>query len=350
MSRLRVWFVLGWMVGIVPTFGADVPAPLEKGRELLGLRVHSENGTDLGVVKDLLVDLPAGRVAYVIVSSEKNDYRALAPSRFYREKPNELLFKGDPNHAGELLSLSAQEWENLSNPAQSQRLYHYYGTEPIPTNGPFTYRAGGDQPPTLARGRVDMIGYGTLSKLSELLGMKLTNYKSETLGDLKELVVNLGQGEIAYTVINARQKHATSKPTALPPQLFQRHTTGKSLVVNVEPKQMASAPALDPKKWPAVGNPAWGGPAGSETETVIHDQKEPVRSKDLALESQVKLALRKDTSLSSEARDIQVTAQNGMVTLKGKVANAAELQKAMKHAQSVVGEDRVRSELESRKL
>jgi hypothetical protein len=198
-----------------------------------------------------------------------------------------------------------------------------------------------------------MIGYGMLSKLSELLGMKLTNYKSDTLGDLKELVLNLGQGEIAYAVVNARQKHATSKPVALPPQLFQRHTTGKSLVVNAEPNQMASAPALDPKKWPAVGNPAWGGPPGSETETVMREQKEPrerVPAKDLALESRVKLALRKDASLSPEARNIQVTAQNGVVTLKGRVANDAELRKAMNHAQSVVGEGRVRNELESRNL
>ena len=73
-------------------------------------------------------------------------------------------------------------------------------------------------------------------------------------------------------------------------------------------------------------------------------QKENQPDRELA--AQIRKSLVKDKSLSTNAHNIKVIAQNGMVTLKGPVDSEQEKQAVEQKAMQIAGADKVTSELQ----
>jgi hyperosmotically inducible periplasmic protein len=84
----------------------------------------------------------------------------------------------------------------------------------------------------------------------------------------------------------------------------------------------------------------------NSSEPTADSQKENPTDRQLA--QQVRRALVKDKSLSTNARNIKVIAQNGMVTLKGPVDSDSEKQTVEAKAAQVAGSDKVNSQIEVR--
>jgi hyperosmotically inducible periplasmic protein len=77
---------------------------------------------------------------------------------------------------------------------------------------------------------------------------------------------------------------------------------------------------------------------------VTADQQKDNRS-DRELARDVRRAIVKDKSLSTDAHNVKVIAQDGMITLKGPVRSANEKQAVETKAAEVVGENKVKNEL-----
>jgi len=84
----------------------------------------------------------------------------------------------------------------------------------------------------------------------------------------------------------------------------------------------------------------------SESEPTADRQKENPADRQLA--QQIRRALVKDKSLSTNARNIKVIAQNGVVTLKGPVDSDDEKQTIEAKAAQIAGSDKVTSEIQVR--
>lgn len=69
---------------------------------------------------------------------------------------------------------------------------------------------------------------------------------------------------------------------------------------------------------------------------------------DRQLTEQVRTAMTGDSTLSAEARSITVTAENGVVTLRGTVTSNAEADRVEALAKGVTGVTRVDDQLEAR--
>lgn len=81
-----------------------------------------------------------------------------------------------------------------------------------------------------------------------------------------------------------------------------------------------------------------------QSEPTADQQKE--NSNDRELAQQIRRALVKDKSLSSNAHNIKVIAQNGAVTLKGPVNSEQEKQAVEAKASQIAGADKVNSEIQ----
>jgi osmotically-inducible protein OsmY len=79
-------------------------------------------------------------------------------------------------------------------------------------------------------------------------------------------------------------------------------------------------------------------------EPTADQQKE--NSSDRQLTAQIRRALVKDKSLSTDAHNIKIIAQGGSVTLKGAVKSDAEKQAIEAKATQIAGEGKVNSELQ----
>jgi hyperosmotically inducible periplasmic protein len=84
----------------------------------------------------------------------------------------------------------------------------------------------------------------------------------------------------------------------------------------------------------------------SQNEATADKQKENATDRQLA--QQIRRALVKDKSLSTNAHNIKVIAQNGLVTLKGPVDSDSEKQAVETKAAQIAGSDKVTSQIEIR--
>ena len=84
----------------------------------------------------------------------------------------------------------------------------------------------------------------------------------------------------------------------------------------------------------------------SQNEATADKQKENTIDRQLA--QQIRRALVKDKSLSTNAHNIKVIVQNGVVTLKGPVNSDSEKQAVETKAAQIVGSDKVTSQIEIR--
>ncbi len=84
----------------------------------------------------------------------------------------------------------------------------------------------------------------------------------------------------------------------------------------------------------------------SETEPTADRQKENPADRQLA--QQIRRALVKDKSLSSNAHNVKVIAQDGIVTLKGPVNSESEKQAVEAKAAQIAGSDKVTSDIQVR--
>ena len=82
----------------------------------------------------------------------------------------------------------------------------------------------------------------------------------------------------------------------------------------------------------------------NQSEPTADQQKES--SNDRALAQQIRKALVKDKSLSGNAHNVKVIAQNGAVTLKGPVNSEQEKQAVEAKAAQIAGADKVNSEIQ----
>ena len=84
----------------------------------------------------------------------------------------------------------------------------------------------------------------------------------------------------------------------------------------------------------------------NSSEPTADSQKENPADRQLA--QQIRRAIVKDKSLSTNAHNVKVIAQDGMVTLKGPVDSESEKQAIETKAAQVAGPDKVSSEIQVR--
>ena len=82
----------------------------------------------------------------------------------------------------------------------------------------------------------------------------------------------------------------------------------------------------------------------NSAEPTADQQNNTVSDRDLT--QQIRQSLMKDKSLSTDAHNVKIISQNGMVTLKGPVSSEQEKRAIEAKATAVAGPDKVTSELE----
>lgn len=119
-------------------------------RKLLGVRIKNEQGDLVGKVEDLLVDLPAGRVAVLVISTGAyvglNDELSAIPSPVFRFDPDNgfLIMSASKKSLGNAPHFKPAEWPDFSEPTYVRRVYRAYQMEPYFTNKD---NAGAPKPP-----------------------------------------------------------------------------------------------------------------------------------------------------------------------------------------------------------
>jgi len=117
---------------------------VQKASKLLGAPVKNPQDEKLGKVENLIVDLPAGRIVAVIISSGgymgmDNELSAVPPTALRYNSDHDILqLDASKDMLANSPHFQANQWPDFSQPAYAGGVYHAYKVEPYFTTDPTT--------------------------------------------------------------------------------------------------------------------------------------------------------------------------------------------------------------------
>jgi sporulation protein YlmC with PRC-barrel domain len=97
---------------------------------------------------------------------------------------------------------------------------------------------------------------GMVLSASTLSGDSVRNTADENLGDIKDLMIDIDTGNVAYAVLSfGGWLGMGDKLFAVPWSAFTVDTTNKCLILNVPKERFKGAPGFDKDNWPNFADP-----------------------------------------------------------------------------------------------
>lgn len=94
---------------------------------------------------------------------------------------------------------------------------------------------------------------------SSLVGTTVQNSAREDLGEIKDLMIDLSEGRIAYAVLSfGGFLGMGDKLFAIPWEAFQVVQEEEILILNVAKEKLEQAPGFDKDNWPDMADVTWG--------------------------------------------------------------------------------------------
>ena len=94
---------------------------------------------------------------------------------------------------------------------------------------------------------------------STLEGNTVVNTQGEKLGELKEVMLDVRRGRVAYAVLAVGGLFGLGeKLFAIPWNALVLDTEEHQFVLDVDGERLKSAPGFDKDHWPTMADPTWG--------------------------------------------------------------------------------------------
>lgn len=91
-----------------------------------------------------------------------------------------------------------------------------------------------------------------------LIGDDVYNHNDEDLGDIKEIMLDMRTGQIAYAVLSfGGMLGMGDKLFAVPWENLTLDTINKRFQLNVDKEELKNAPGFDKDNWPDMASDAW---------------------------------------------------------------------------------------------
>ena len=117
-----------------------------------------------------------------------------------------------------------------------------------------------------------------------LIGDHVVNGAEEKLGDIKEIMLDMNTGQVAYAVLAfGGFLGMGEKLFAVPWQALHLDTTKHRFVLNVEKERLKSAPGFNKDAWPDMSDVAWAGEVHTFYGTDLKRGGAPTRSPGLGI-------------------------------------------------------------------
>lgn len=293
-------------------------------RQLMGLDVISRTGDKLGDISDFILDAHTGRVVFAVVDS--GGFVGIGQTR--RAIPVTLLDRKSTGHDAAILDLDPAKWKSaptfdpanlsyLSDPDQISQLYRQYGQ---------SWSASEDTPATPHGHRAanSDTGNPSLVLASDVIGRDV-NRGDKKLGEIDDLVLRLGQrkaevlldldadvGATDHFVVSFDQLQPTGSDdgaylTTLTMDDFRRAAPARPATDDLA----ATDAIVYPYAWAGYGYP---GSTALTTEMAMNRPDQPPVAA-------VRIALKQDGALRSDAKNVTVAARGDQVVLKGTVTS-----------------------------
>ncbi len=91
-----------------------------------------------------------------------------------------------------------------------------------------------------------------------LLGNDVYNQNEEDLGDIKEIMLDMTTGQVAYAVLSFGGFLGMGERLfAVPWDVLKLDTVNKRFILNIDKDRLESAPGFDKDHWPNMADQSW---------------------------------------------------------------------------------------------
>ena len=331
-----------------PVSAQDSSSPIEERRlgllkqasALLQRKVIDNHQKNLGKVTDLVLDAANGQVPLVLVSPGSDEVVLVPTACFSDASVDFLVMNTDKKVFGTAPHLAKAGAFNALNEDRFQECRLHFGVR-----GPQS--AGGAAP--------------KLASTSALLGVPVRGQANETLGTVKDIMLDLPFGRIVYYVLQpVADSAAPDTFYVVPPWAVRPGDGGGFLVLQADRTRFLAGPSFQKEFWNDLAFPAMAasvrkhyGPASADAASAqladAPPQKEaaasagPVRSDPEITQAVLREIVRQASGFLTVK--IGVTTLNGRVTLSGNVKSEGQRKLIVSAAERVVGKANVDNRL-----
>jgi sporulation protein YlmC with PRC-barrel domain len=259
---------------------------LLKGTDVIGAKVKNPQGEDLGKIEELVLDPTEGTIEYAVLSfggflgmgdklfalpfsllnlPGKNEGSATDRKRGNEprqdgakpseasvpkehRKPAHFVLDVDKERLKKASGFPKDNWPDIHSGDWRSEIDKYYG---VPARTRTTNDPGQ---------AIDSNKQYKICKVSELNGKDIFNSAGDKVGDTKDLVVDLGRGQVHYVVVSTgRALGTTSKYLAVPWKALKHMKDGETdkCVLDMTKERLEKAPEYKDSEWAKMSDPAW---------------------------------------------------------------------------------------------
>lgn len=219
---------------------------IQKASDLIGKSVENQRGEKLGEVQDLAIDGERGRVAYVVLSF--GGFLGMG-DKWFAIPTGALSLPADGKHfvlavekdrLKNAPGFEKDRWPSMGDGTWGTGVHEFYGLKP--------YWISEGSTPTDLR----------IQKASEIIGRPVQNDRGETLGEIKDLVIDPDRYRVAYVVLTfGGFMGMGDKLFAMPASVLQMPGTGGFAQLTMDAGRLKKATGFDKNNWPNLADPAF---------------------------------------------------------------------------------------------
>ncbi len=188
---------------------------LQEADKLIGTEVRNSSNEKIGKVKDLIIDNNKRTVSYVILHAENRLY-PVSWSAF--DTSNEKFMLNIANDKMmQAPRIDTIDLSQLGNPEYKQKVDNFYSEQISTVQGKGAMEEATEWMKEKAQHVMGTGERADLSRLSEIKGLAVQNPQGEQLGKLRDILVDVRHGTIAYGTIGFGGLAGVAEKTAVVP-------------------------------------------------------------------------------------------------------------------------------------
>ena len=274
------------IVGKTTTSAVAISQPFlaMRASEVIGKEIQNAQGKEIGDVNDLLIDLPQGRIAGVVVGTggvlgigEQN--RVVPPQAFTcqgkehadatakdRSKDSDDARASDRAqkdakdavlvlNMDEKLRASKTTEQDLKSYQHLDQVYRDYQQTPYWDKNAQNDRQAVREQDRAASG-TKMTSF-QLKKANELMGSEVKGQANKDVGELQDFIIDVQSGRILYATLSVGGTLGVGADlVAVPPRQFAMNSEG-NLTLKTTEERLKNAPRLDEERLSELNDPTW---------------------------------------------------------------------------------------------
>jgi len=227
--------------------GSAVHPPVQAAQNYRGLRasqvidmgVRNPQGQDIGKVADMMVDMRSGQVLYAIIAFDPGLLQgdrlfAVPTSKLRLASDRDSLLFDMPRETLERAGLNRSEWQQrVRDPAYLATLDRVWGLR-------------------------ESTAQARLWRISDLLGKNVKDRSGQPIGEIDELVVDMGRQRVHYAVLEFDPGWASpERRFAFGMSAFDRRAGQDELVLDVDRASVQAMRSFTADQYANLNEPTW---------------------------------------------------------------------------------------------